>query len=207
LKVAEVYLADKMTPEKPKPAAPVIKHMKVDPAVLDTYVGKYELANGRIAILDREGEKLYGEFPGDKKIELIPESETRFFLSETWRSLTFERDKAGKVIGFTLSGEGETIQAKKFLPPVLNAEALAELCGDYHSPELKTTYSLSVKDGNLIAGHPRNPDTHLEPLDVDQFSGDNWWFRKIEFERDEEKKISGFILSGSRVRHLRFVKQ
>jgi hypothetical protein len=95
------------------------------------------------------------------------------------------------------------------VPPCIpnSAGPLAEFCGDYHSPELQTTYSLSVKDGNLIAGHPRNPDTHLEPLEVDLFSGDNWWFRKIKFERDEKKKITGFILFGSRVRHLRFVKQ
>jgi hypothetical protein len=67
--------------------------------------------------------------------------------------------------------------------------------------------ALAVKDGQLNAGHPRNPDTHLEPTDADQFSGDNWWFGKVRFVRDENKKITGFVLSGSRVRNLSFVKR
>jgi CubicO group peptidase (beta-lactamase class C family) len=207
LKVAEVYLSDKMAPEKTKPGVLDLKPVKVDASILDTYVGKYELQIGRLLVLTREGDKLMGEFPGDEKVELIPESESRFFVKEAGGSLTFERNKEGRIAGFAFTAGGQTIPARKLMPPVLKAEALAEFSGDYDSPELQTTYSLSIKDGKLIAGHPRNPDTHLEPSDIDQFSGDNWWFGKIKFERDESKKISGFILSGSRVRNLRFIKK
>jgi CubicO group peptidase (beta-lactamase class C family) len=207
LKVAEVYLADKMTPEEPKPGVADLKPKKVDASILDSYVGKYELQIGRFLILTREGDKLMAEFPGDEKVELVPESESRFFVKEAGGSLTFGRDKEGKITGFVFTAGLQTILAKKLAPPVLKAEALAEFLGDYHSPELQTTYSLSIKDGKLIAGHPRNPDTHLEPSDIDQFSGDNWWFGKLRFERGANGKISGFILSGSRVRNLRFVRQ
>lgn len=205
LKVADVYLADKMTPEESK--SPSIKPVKVDTAVLDEYAGKYELRIGRFLILTREGDQLMGEFPGDEKVELIPESESRFSIKEADGSLTFERDKDRRITGFVFASGARTIPAKKLTPPVLRADALAEFTGDYHSPELQTTYSLFIKDGQLTAGHPRNPDTHLEPSDIDQFSGDNWWFGKVRFERDENKKIEGFVLSGSRVRGLHFIRR
>jgi len=207
LKVAEVYLADKMTPEKPKPGAAEPQSVKVSRSLLDAYAGKYELQIGFLLVLTREGDKLTAEIPGDQKAELIPESETSFLIREFGGTLTFERDKEGNVTGFLLQVEGEKIPAKKLAPPVLKAEALSEFSGDYRSPELQTSYTLFVKDGGLVAGHPRNPDTHLEPTDTDQFSGDNWWFGKVRFERDANKRITGFVLSGSRVRNLRFVKQ
>jgi hypothetical protein len=207
LKVAEVFLADKMAPEKPKPEASDAKPVKVSPSILDAYAGKYELQIGFLLVITREGDKLWGETPGDEKVELIPESETRFLVKQFEGALAFERDKEGKVTGFLFQSGEQKIPAKKLAPPILKAEALAEFSGDYSSPELQTTYSLSVKDGRLVAGHPRNPDTHLEPSDVDQFSGDNWWFGKVRFVRDESQKITGFVLSGSRVRNLRFVKQ
>jgi len=207
LKVAEAYLADKMVPEKPKPGVSDLKPVKVSPTILDTYIGKYELEIGFLLVITREGDKLWGETPGNEKVGLIPESETRFLIKEFEGALTFERDKEGKVTGFLFQSGEQKIPAKKLAPPILTAEALAEFSGDYRSPELQTIYSLSIKDGQLVAGHPRNPDSHLEPSDVDQFSGDNWWFGKIRFERDANKKITGFTLSGSRVRNLRFIRQ
>lgn len=207
LKVADVYLADTLIPEKPKPGASDLKPVKVSPSLLDTYAGKYELQMGFLLVLTREGDTLMAEIPGEDKVELIPESETKFLVKEFGGALTFERDKEGKVTGLLLQAEGQSIPGRKLSPPVLKAEAMAEFSGDYRSPELQTTYTLSVRDGKFVAGHPRNPDAHLEPSDVDQFSGDNWWFGKVRFERDGNKKITGFVLSGSRVRNLRFFKQ
>jgi hypothetical protein len=95
------------------------------------------------------------------------------------------------------------------VPPCIphSAGPLAEFSGGYRSPYLQTTYSLYIKDGQLVAGHPRNPDTHLEPLESTNSPGTSGGLGRSKFERDEKKKITGFILFGSRVRHLRFVKQ
>ncbi len=162
---------------------------------------------GLILVLSREGGKLMGEIPGEDKFELIPASATTFFIKAFGGSLTFERDREGNVAGFLLQAERQDIPAKKIVPPLLSAEALIEFSGDFYSAELQTTYSLAVQDGQLVAQHPRNPDTHLEPSAIDQFTGDNWWFGKARFVRDQEETISGFVLSGSRVRNLRFVKK
>ena len=205
-RVAEIFLADKMTPEKPK-AAENLKPVEVKASLLDDYAGKYELEIGLFLVLTSDGKKLMGEVAGEDRFELIPESEIKFFIKEFDGTVTFERDKAGQVTGFLFQAEGQDIPAKRIVLPVLGAEALAEFSGDYYSPELKTTYSLSVEDGKLVSRHPRNPDTHLEPSRTDQFSGDNWWFRKIQFERDSNKMITSFVLSGSRVRHLRFLRK
>ena len=49
--------------------------------VLNRYVGEYKLANGFSIAVSTESKKLYALAQGDlEKIELTPESETKFFL-------------------------------------------------------------------------------------------------------------------------------
>ncbi len=74
IKAAEIYLGDKMTPEKPKePEKPAVK---VDPTVFDAYAGKYQLQEGPVITVMRDGDKLMAEVSGMPKFELVPESET-----------------------------------------------------------------------------------------------------------------------------------
>lgn len=59
----------------------VKQEVKLAPEVLQQYAGHYELKEGFQIAVSVEGGKLYALAPGDKdKVELTPESETRFFL-------------------------------------------------------------------------------------------------------------------------------
>jgi CubicO group peptidase (beta-lactamase class C family) len=73
------------------------KEVKIDPALLDKFVGKYS-AGLTLEVIRKEN-KLYRHRDGTPDIELKPESNTKFFYADdSNRQLEFELDAAGKVI-------------------------------------------------------------------------------------------------------------
>ncbi len=86
---------------------------KVDPAIFDRYVGKYELRPGFVVTIAREGDNLTAQATGQAKFELLPESETKFFAKAPPIALAFVMGQDGKVTHFVLSQAGQELQAKK----------------------------------------------------------------------------------------------
>ncbi len=67
------------------------------PTVLDAYVGEYELGPNRTVVITREGNSLFAQPTGQQRFELLPESETHFFLRGGADLQTvFVRDSAGR---------------------------------------------------------------------------------------------------------------
>jgi len=81
---------------------------------------------------------------------------------------------------------------------------LWEFSGRFCSEELETTYRIIVRDGQLVATHIRNEDVILTPVEKDQFSGDQWWFKNVSYLRNEKDETIGFRLTAGRVRNLLF---
>ena len=107
-KVAAIYLADKML-------APTAA--KVDPAILNSYIGKYEgdpnvAANLLIEITMENGE-LYITSPIKPKTKLVAQSPTEFLISETAASVVFIRDVQGTVSGLILKTKRAIINARR----------------------------------------------------------------------------------------------
>ncbi|MBS1812419.1 MAG: serine hydrolase [Acidobacteria bacterium] len=85
---------------------------QVDPKIYDAYVGDYQLAPNFILTVTREGDRLMTQATGQGKIEIFPESETRFFPKAMEAHLVFVKDASGKVSHLILHQNGEH-QAKK----------------------------------------------------------------------------------------------
>lgn len=204
--VADIYLADRIQPEKPKKKTEQ-KIAKVDPAVYETYTGKYWFQRGFFITITKENNRLMVKLTGQSKIELLPESETRFFIKKTGSQLTFHLNNVGQVIQLTFRQGNVDMSGEKFKPLVLDERKLAEYIGDYYSDELGTTYTIMVKNSKLIAQHRRYSDMLLNPTIEDRFEGPRWFFRRIHFTRNKENRVAGFRLTGGRVRNLSFVKQ
>lgn len=107
-KIAAIYLADKMV-------APTA--VKVDPGILNSYVGKYEgdpnvAANLLIEITMENGE-LYITSPIKPKTKLVAQSPTEFLISETAASVVFNRDAHGSVSGLILKTKRAIINARR----------------------------------------------------------------------------------------------
>lgn len=86
---------------------------KIDPAVLEAYVGEYEITPDFILTITKEGDKLIGQATGQGKFELEPVSETQFTVSQVRANISFEKDSGGKVLGLVLVQGGRTMKAKK----------------------------------------------------------------------------------------------
>jgi hypothetical protein len=86
---------------------------QVDPALFDVYAGVYELGPGFRLAVTREGDHLMGQATGQPKLELFPESETRFFLKVVDAEIEFQRGADGKATGLTLFQGGREIPAKR----------------------------------------------------------------------------------------------
>jgi ketosteroid isomerase-like protein len=85
---------------------------KVDSKIYDAYVGQYETPIF-IITMTREGDKLFGEPQGDSKEELVPETETRYKVTNVNAVVTFVKDADGKVTGIEIDLNGQKVQGKK----------------------------------------------------------------------------------------------
>ena len=88
----------------------------------------------------------------------------------------------------------------------LTPEQLAEFEGDYYTEELDTTYSIRVRENQLVAQHIRHDDILLTYADG-HFLGSTWFFPDIRFTRDDTGQVTGFRLTGGRVKNLHFEKK
>jgi CubicO group peptidase (beta-lactamase class C family) len=86
--------------------------IKIDPKILDAYVGQYELRPDFIITMTREGDSLMTQATGQPKFELFPESETKFFLKVVDAQVTFVKDDKGVVTHLILH-QGPDQKAKK----------------------------------------------------------------------------------------------
>jgi len=90
-----------------------IAEAKVDPAVYDRLVGKYDYGNGAVLTVTREGNHVFAQLTGQRKFEIFPESETEYFWKVVDAQVTFVKDAAGKVTKAIHHQGGQTIDAPK----------------------------------------------------------------------------------------------
>ena len=115
MRVAELYLGERMTrPARPN-APPVAQPLDVFPlpsAVLDDFVGSYESRDdSEMTIIHRAGDRLFLEASTAKRRALIPLSASSFITRRGDQRLKFSRDAAGKVSRLTASIGGLTPQS------------------------------------------------------------------------------------------------
>jgi CubicO group peptidase (beta-lactamase class C family) len=96
--------------------APRVKNIaeaKVDPAVYDTLVGKYDYGNGAVLTVTREGNQLFAQLTGQPKFEIFPQSDAEYFWKVVDAQVTFVKDAGGKVTKAIHHQNGHTIDAPR----------------------------------------------------------------------------------------------
>jgi len=89
------------------------QQVHVDPRIYDDYTGKYQTTPSFFISVTREGDRLFAQATGQPKFELLPESESAFFLKAVRAKIIFERDSNGKVYRLIVrSSEGDEISKK-----------------------------------------------------------------------------------------------
>jgi uncharacterized protein len=95
-----------------KKTAMIKKSDAVDTAVLDKYVGVYEVNPEMSVVIMREGTALYGQGPFNK-IRLYAITETEFQLENRMLTQTFVKDSAGRIQKYIIQENAREISTAK----------------------------------------------------------------------------------------------
>ena len=91
----------------------LVKEVKVPEAILETYIGKYELAPGFILEVTREGNQLKTQASGQSIVDIFPKSENEFYLKVVNAQLVFNKNDAGDIDSVTLFQGGREMKGKR----------------------------------------------------------------------------------------------
>lgn len=203
--IADIYLTDVIekpktdvvkTPEPAKSATAII----VNKAILDSYVGKYEIFPGGIYVVTEKDGTLSGQLNEQPAFPLTALSDTEFEIAQFGVKVVFVGAGADKATVMKFSQGGQNLEASKMASFDKSAVKLSEYEGKYYSDELSTEYRLVAADGKLIVKNIRIEDVDLNIGQAkDKFAGG---FGTVEFIRDAKNAITGFRINGGRVRNL-----
>jgi hypothetical protein len=86
---------------------------KIDPKILDAYLGEYEFLPGRTIAIARNGDQLMAGTRGVPNTPIFPESETKFFFKVADVQIIFVKDDKGEVNELMVEQGGRTFKAKR----------------------------------------------------------------------------------------------
>jgi len=87
--------------------------VKVDPAILDRYAGRYELAPTFVITVTRNGDHLFAQATGQPNFEIFAEDDHDFFYKVVDAQITFEVDANGRVTSLVLHQNGANVPGKR----------------------------------------------------------------------------------------------
>jgi Domain of unknown function (DUF3471) len=82
------------------------KEVKVSEKALKTYIGEYEMGEGRTLAITLENGSRWGQPTDQQKRQLFAESPTAFFLKDLDVQVAFQKDAKGQVIGLVMDQAG-----------------------------------------------------------------------------------------------------
>jgi CubicO group peptidase (beta-lactamase class C family) len=166
-RVSEILLSSRMQSVPPN-SEPT--QVKIDPALLDAYVGDYQLPR-MVLRVTREGDQLMAQAVGlQEKVPIFPSSETDFYVKAFDAQLTFDRPAGtNKAQSLTLHRGGD-LYGRRTNVVQPTPEQLGAYGGTYYSDELDTAYTISVKARELHVRLPRE-DAKMVAGSKDVFYG------------------------------------
>ena len=139
------------------------------------------------------------------KLSAIGENEFQLIDLPSKTVVKFGKDKNGVT---TLSYYANDIYRStlhRYRPEKYTNEELALFEGKYYCADIESTYELKMDESDLLLMVNHKKIAPLTAVTTDVLSGGS--FGTFFFERDKDKKITGFKLNSRRVRNVRFLKQ
>jgi hypothetical protein len=199
---AAILLADQMSPVVAaggRGAAAPPRAVPMAAAELRRYAGIYvDTIGGSVRTLEfRDSTGTLHPAGAPNAPQLVPIGNEEFVAHVGANTLRvkFHRDARG-VTG--VSDSGSAVVFVRRGPP---RQSLAEYAGRYRSEELDVEWVFAASDSSLVLSIRREPDQRLRPVYDDGFSAGG---AVVRFTRDSADRITGFLYSAGRVRHMRF---
>jgi beta-lactamase regulating signal transducer with metallopeptidase domain len=99
--------------KRPRQEVPIV------PAILDNYVGYYQLGGYRVAGVTRQDDQLFVQLTGEDKVQVYPESAQKFFYKTMPAQISFVTDSQGRATALILHRDG----SERTAPRVDQAQA------------------------------------------------------------------------------------
>jgi hypothetical protein len=139
-----------------------------------------------------------------KKSPLVPIAQNQFVMGGINEKLVVSFDLSTDKMNL-ISANGTIDKFDKYNDQPLTTQDLQDYTGTYYSPELESTYILSLKDGKLYVYHSKFGEAEVQVLKKDVL---DWSGSAIsKYRRDKNQKIKGFEVSVNRVKNLWFEKK
>lgn len=99
--------------EPSSPLKTIEKEIVIDAAILERYVGKYELAPGFVISITRKENQLSAQATGQPAFQIFAQSDGVFFLKAVEARITFNQNNDGKVESLTLAQGGRKTTGRR----------------------------------------------------------------------------------------------
>ncbi len=168
--------------------------------------GVYATSHDFTLRIERSSRRLYCRISGHGRRRIVAESDSLFRTMTGDIRLRFlpGGELPGSVV---VSRGGDDLVFTRRIPGVAPALDLAEHAGTYTCPELDTSYTFLLEGDRLVVDHFRHGRlSALEPGWPDEFRSGAWFLSGLEFTRDADGRVDGFLLQTDRTLNLRFVR-
>ncbi len=189
------------------------KEIKINKELFQLYKGTYLLSDANVLSFDIVNDTFKLIIPDAPQFVMYPEKENEFFLKDFDAQCTFVKDSIGKVSEIVWHQNGQNFKGSRTtVPKLLTQKELQSFTGKYEIPELNVTYSIYIKDNELIMTLPKTFKVfNIYPgITLTHRSGDIFYGRldKVEFKRNKDGKVTGFIIADvGRLRNIEFIKR
>jgi CubicO group peptidase (beta-lactamase class C family) len=202
--VADIYLKDLLHLSTPQ-INPALSVITLTAQQLKNKVGVYWQAStgsfGKVSLTDG---KLFLTASGTNA-ELRALDENRFRLKGQPIEVVFTTRQDGNPSQMTIMQQGRkpaVYEAQEAMNPT--PEQLKEYTGAYYSDELDAVYRVEIDGDKLVLKRKKYLPTPYSVAFKDAFN--NPTMGTFQFTRDNQKRISGFIINAGRIRNFRFIK-
>ncbi|MEM9053481.1 MAG: hypothetical protein AAGC47_15610 [Bacteroidota bacterium] len=202
--IADIYLEGKLEPplEEKTPSYPKVELQKVNGDSLKKYLGNYWCKNEHLQreVIFQDSSLWYSRSSSSEN-ELLPISDSVFVMKDLPTIVQISFRKVGKDYQMSFTNGRDTLLFEKIKTVDLN-----HYQGVYYSRELDTYYKFQSKTDILVAEHQRLSDISFYPIKENSFYSRAWFFKSIQFSRNDDDEVTGFHISNRGVTDLWFQK-
>lgn len=172
---------------------------------LDRYAGVYRLGPGWYVRIRRDTNTLIAHVAGEPEARMDARTAQEFWVANYGASMTFADASTGRSPHLIYRGrQSERVDERGLTPPT----NLALYAGVYESDELGIAYPVEVRGNTLVVRSRQHGDIVLKHAWRDDFSGTQGGMRSVEFQRDGNGRVSGFVVNiDERSRNIRFTRR
>ncbi len=199
-RVADLYLEGEAGVTGPRTYPAEVELQARDVAAL---AGDYEVRPGSVLSFVAEGAKLFTVTGGGQRTPLFASSATQFYSRASDVVVTFAPSVGNEPAMSALWKAGEReFPLKRVVRETPGADVLQACVGDYYSAELRTLYTLTMRDGKLSVRYPRG-NVELRPINRNTFFA-SYPLGVVTFKRDAAGRCEQLAVSTGRTRNVRF---